>query len=216
MERFISEKTFPHKHFTTVKAAGNMKNEIVRTAFLNSLKIDPTSLVVANQIHSSNVKIVDISNKSASIDNCDGLITTDKKVILGVYTADCVPLLISAENGKLKAAVHVGWKGLSAGIIENTFETLKNEFCAKLKKIKVYIGPHIRSCCYKVGREMKDKFNVKLDNNKLDLSKIIYDKLRKFEVINVFDIKLCTFHMKHLFFSYRRTQCKERIISIIM
>jgi YfiH family protein len=216
MKQFILEKTFPHKHFTTTKAAGNMKNEIVRNAFLSSLKVNPMNLIVANQVHSSNVKIVDVSNKSTFIDDCDGLITTDKEIILGVYTADCVPLLISAENGKLKAAVHIGWKGLLAGVIENTLELLRGKFYTELKKIKVYIGPHIRSCCYDVSRKMENRFNVKLNNNKLDLSKIVYNKLRKFEVTNIFDIRLCTFHIEHLFFSYRRNQSAERIISVIM
>jgi YfiH family protein len=193
-----------------------MKNKVIRTAFLRSLKLNPTNLVVAKQVHGNNVRIVNISNKDTVIDDCDGLITTDKALMLGIYTADCVPVLVSAKNEEFKAAIHVGWRGLYSGIIENTFELLKDKFCAKLKKVKVYIGPHIRSCCYEVDREMESKFSIKLDNNKLDLSEIICNKLGKFGVIDVFDVKLCTFHMENLFFSYRRTKCVERVISMIM
>jgi YfiH family protein len=192
-----------------------MKDKLVRSAFLDSLKLDPINLVVATQVHSTNVRIVDASNKGAVVDDCDGMITTNKELMLGIYTADCVPLLVSAENEELKAAVHVGWRGLYDGIIENTFELLKDGFCVNLGKVKVFIGPHIRSCCYEVNREVKDKFGTKL-NDKLDLSEIICSKLSKFGITDIFDVKLCTFHMEDLFFSYRRTKCVERIMSVIM
>ncbi|MDR1401046.1 MAG: polyphenol oxidase family protein [Endomicrobium sp.] len=212
----MSKETFPHKHFTTTKTAGDMKDKAVRTAFLYSLGLNPINLVVAKQIHGNNVRIVNISSKDSIVGDCDGLITADKELVLGIYTADCIPLLVSAENGELKAAVHVGWRGLYGGIIENTFELLKDKFCADLKKTKVYIGPHIRSCCYEISNEMKSRFGIKPNSSKLDLSGILCNKLNKFEITDVFDIKLCTFHMENLFFSYRHSKCVERIISIIV
>ncbi|MDR3257113.1 MAG: peptidoglycan editing factor PgeF [Endomicrobium sp.] len=215
MKQFISEKKFPYKHFTTTKFASNMKDEIVRNSFLSSLKLNPVNLVLANQVHSNNVKIVNAFNKNSFIDNCDGLITTDKDVMLGIFTADCVPLLMSCGNCEFKAAIHAGWKGLFAGIIENTLDILKKDFCIKIEEIKVYIGPHICSRCYEVGYEMENRFNVKPNKNKLNLSEIICNKLKKCGINKIFDIKRCTFHEESSFFSYRRNQCLERMLSII-
>jgi YfiH family protein len=215
MKQFISDKNFSHRHFTTTKIAGNMKDEDVRNNFLTSLGLDPTKLVLANQIHSNNIAIVKASNQNTFIDNCDGLITADKNTMIGIFTADCVCLLISERNSEVKAAIHAGWRGLYNGIIENTFNVLKKDFCVNLDEIQVYIGPHIRSCCYEVGSQMGHKFDVKLKNNKLDLSEIVCKKLKKLKVDKIFDVKRCTFCQKDLFFSYRHSKSDERIISII-
>lgn len=159
---FIFSEKFPCRHFTTIKSAGDMKNKAERNSFFRSLTLNPNDLVLAGQVHGNNVKIVKSVDKNTFIDNCDGLITNDKNLLLGIFTADCMPVLFSVGNGEIKAAVHAGWKGLYAGIIENTIGILKTNFCVNPKDIKIYIGPHIRSCCYETGTEMEDKFNVKL------------------------------------------------------
>ncbi|MDR0956314.1 MAG: peptidoglycan editing factor PgeF [Endomicrobium sp.] len=213
MKKIISNNNFPYKHFTTTKSAGNMKDNFQRVKFMLSLNLDPTDLVLANQIHSNNIKIVNASDRNTFINDCDGLITQDKNTILGIFSADCVPLLIS--DGRVKAAIHAGWKGLYFEIIENTINILKNKFCVKTEKISIYIGPHIRPCCYKVSNEMENIFNFKLKNNKLNLSEIIYNKLKKLKVNKIFNINQCTFHKTNLFFSYRFNKCSERMLSII-
>ncbi|MDR3306466.1 MAG: peptidoglycan editing factor PgeF [Endomicrobium sp.] len=212
---FIFSENFPYKHFTTAKSAGDMKNKAERGSFFRSLALNPSDLVLANQVHGNNIKVVKRSDKNTFIDNCDGLITDDKSLLLGIFTADCVPVLISSGNGEVKAAVHVGWKGLCLGIVENAVGILINDFCAGPKSVKVYIGPHIRSCCYETGVEMEEKFNVKLVNGKLNLSAILRDKLESCGVSEIFDVNQCTYHNEELFFSYRRNCCAERILSVI-
>ncbi|MDR3281539.1 MAG: peptidoglycan editing factor PgeF [Endomicrobium sp.] len=214
MKQFLSEINFPYNHFTTTKIAGNMKNEYIRNAFLESIKLDSTKLVFAGQIHSSKVQLVNTSYKNCFINNCDGLITTNKDIALGVLTADCVPILISSKNCEFKAAIHAGWRGIAKGIIENTLDILKNKLHISLDQIKIYLGPHIRSCCYEVNFEMGDQFNIKLNGDKLDLSEIVFNKFKNFGVNKFFDIKYCTFHEKKIFFSHRRNDY-ERMLSII-
>jgi YfiH family protein len=218
MKQFISDKNFLHKHFTTTKVAGDMKNKIVRNDFLLSLNLDPTKLVLADQIHGNNVKIVAISDANDRfICKCDGLISADKDVMLGIFTADCLPLLISVAKVGIKAAIHAGWRSICSGIIENTIAILKMHFFIKSEEISVYIGPHIRSCCYKVGHEMRNKFNVNIvNNNNLDLSAIVCDKLKNLGIIKIADANHCTFHENDLFFSYRYNHCTERVISVIV
>jgi YfiH family protein len=135
--------------------------------------------------------------------------------MLGIFTADCVPLLMSGRNGEVKAAIHAGWKGLYLGIIEDAVKILNEKFCINPGEIRVYIGPHIRSCCYEVSYEMGNRFNVKLRDNKLNLSGVVSNKLKTLGVNEVFDINHCTFHETDLFFSYRRSKCSERILSVI-
>ncbi|MDR3253403.1 MAG: peptidoglycan editing factor PgeF [Endomicrobium sp.] len=216
MKSFISERSFPCKHFTTTKAAGNMKDKSVRNSFLLSLKLNPMKLVLANQIHSNNIAIVSVSNRNTFINNCDGLITADKDIMLGIFSADCVPLLLYMGNMGIKAALHAGWKGIFSGIIENAVKIFNKEFCIRPEEIKVYMGPHICSSCYEVVREMENKFNVQLNNNKLDLSEIIYNKLKTIGINEIYNIKRCTFHEEDSFFSYRRNKCTERILSVII
>jgi YfiH family protein len=212
---FIFSKLFPHSHFTTLRSAGNMKNKTERASFFQSCSLDSKDLVLANQVHGNNVKVVKSSDKNTIIDNCDALITNDNSVLLGIFTADCIPILISCGSGKTKAAVHAGWKGLYFGIVENTIEILRKDFCINSKDIKVYIGPHIRFCCYKTGYEMEDKFNVKLVDSKLDLSAILFNKLKTCDINEIFDVNQCTYHNEDLFFSYRRNSCTQRLLSVI-
>ncbi|MDR1244737.1 MAG: peptidoglycan editing factor PgeF [Endomicrobium sp.] len=212
---FIFSANFPYKHFTTTKSAGDMKNKAERDSFLRSMVLNPADLVLANQVHGNNIKVVKRSDQNILIDNCDGLITTDKNLLLGIFTADCVPILISSSDSEVKAAVHVGWKGLYLGIVENAIGVLINDFCISPKSIKVYIGPHIRSCCYKTGSEMEDKFNIKLINGNLDLSAILRTKLENYGVNEIFDVNQCTCHNEQLFFSYRRDCCAYRLLSVI-
>jgi YfiH family protein len=212
---FIFSANFPYKHFTTTKSAGDMKDKAERDSFFQLVGLNPGNLVLANQVHGNNVKVVKSCDKNTFIDNCDGLITDDKNLLLGIFTADCVPILASCSDGEVKAAVHVGWKGLYLGIVENAIGILINDFCISPKSLKVYIGPHIRSCCYKTRTEMEDKFNIKLVNGKLDLSVILCTKLESCGVNKIFDVNQCTYHNEQLFFSYRRNCCTDRLLSVI-
>lgn len=214
MEEFIFHKNFNYKHFTSTILSGNLKDKITRDNFLISQGLRPSNLVLANQVHSANIKIVGNTDSGNFIDNCDGLITNDKSIMLGVFTADCVPLLIT--NGTIKAAIHAGWKGIYLGIVENTIEVFKNKFSVHAKDIEVYIGPHIRSCCYEVGKNFEDLFNLKLQDNKLDLSRIVFNKLKNLGVVNIFDVNKCTFCQGSHFFSYRQNKTSERMLSLIV
>jgi YfiH family protein len=218
MKKFIADNNFSKFHFTTVKSAGDMKNIFSRETFLKTLNLNPKNLVFANQIHGSDVKIVGDGDKNSIVDGCDGLISESEDIILGVFTADCMPVLISAKKGKVKAAIHSGWRGLALGIVEKTIEILKSNFCVKSEEIKAYIGPHIRSCCYEVSADMETKFNVKLKNNKLDLSEIAVGKLKKcgLKDSDIYVSGKCTFHDKDLFFSYRRDKCAQRMLTAIV
>jgi len=71
---------------------------------------------------------------------------------VGVHTADCVPILLAHREIRLAAAVHAGWRGLAAGIVEGTVRALAGRFgAAAMKGIVAVAGPCARGCCYEVG-----------------------------------------------------------------
>ena len=79
---------------------------------------------------------------------CDGVFTKNRREAITIAVADCVPILISADHGKVLIALHSGWKGTLGKIAERT-GSLFDPQCFD----RVWIGPSIRKCCYKVGGE---------------------------------------------------------------
>ena len=80
------------------------------------LKFDIKTLVVANQFHSN--KVVIIKDKKENL-KCDSIISLSKNITLGVLSADCCPILVGHKDKLVFATIHLGWKGLLNGILEN-------------------------------------------------------------------------------------------------
>ena len=193
-----------------------MKDEVLRNVLLQSFNLNPANLVLAKQIHSANVIKVSKSDAGKFIENCDGLITSDKNLILGIFTADCMPVLISSKDGSVRAAVHSGWKGLAGGTLENAVNAFK-EFGVAPQELEVYIGPHIRECCYEVGPDFERIFGAKLSDNKFSLAKIAIGKMIKLGISEK-DISVspdCTFCGKKGYFSYRKNKTENRHLTFI-
>jgi YfiH family protein len=211
---FIKHTAFPYFHLTTTKNNGDMKDEAIKLQFLNNVKILSHDLILTKQIHSNKVEIVSKTHRGSFINDCDGLITNDKSLFLGIFTADCMPILISSKNCEVKAAIHSGWKGLADEIIENAVGIFSKHFHINPNELSVYIGPHIQNCCYEVGKEFEDVFKVNLKNNKLDLSEIAISKLQNLKVKNIAVSPYCT-KCSDLFFSYRKDKTSKRMLTII-
>ena len=215
-KKIIVNPFFEFKHFTTDIQCGDMKDASQREAFLLLHGIKRADLVLAGQVHSSNVKVVTKNDRGSLIDNCDGLITAEKSLTLGIFTADCMPVLMASKCGQVKAAVHAGWRGLAAGILEKTAELFKSGFGINPEDIKVYIAPHIQECCYEVGSDFGDNFGIKLANNKFDLSKTARNILIKCGLKSVQVSHFCTVCDKDSrFFSYRKNKTLKRQITVI-
>lgn len=167
-----------------------------------------------HQIHSD---IVCVGNHD--LYNCegDGIITNMRNVAVGVFTADCVPILMYDRRNKVIAAVHSGWKGTFSCIAVRTMQKMEKQFGSKPCDIVVYIGPHIMDCCYEIGEDVALKFkSCKLydgsdiiKNNKLSLKTCI---IKQFESIcvpaeNINSLDICTFCSKEYeMYSYRKSK----------
>lgn len=212
---FVQEKNFKYFHITTTKQCGNMKDFYFREKFCKNNNINPYKIVFANQIHGTSVKKVSLADANSFIPYCDGLITDDKNIYLCIFTADCMPVFMADTNGKAVALVHAGWRGLAAGILNNAVLSFDKDFNVKSKNIDVYIGPHIKQCCYQVGKEVLQSFNLNNDNNYLSLAQQAKKQLNILGVKNIIISPCCTYHNSNQFYSYRKEKTDNRIMSLI-
>ncbi len=88
----------------------------------------------------------------------DGLMTDDPGVVLGVQTADCVPVLVADTKSGAVAAFHAGWRGTLRRIVEGGVGRMRLEFGSEPKDLVAAIGPSIGPCCYAVGEEVEAEF----------------------------------------------------------
>ena len=193
------------------------RNTVSGIVNLESLKkdFDVDEVVYLNQVHSD--KICLYKNNDYINDNeGDAIITDEKAVIIGVFTADCVPVILVDESRQIIASIHSGWKGTYSSITKKTIRRLVEDYDVDPKNIKAYIGPHIRQCCYEVSEELKEQFINKtnlpeekiFNGRNLNLEMCIEDDLIKSSVKqeNIFTLQLCTYCEKKIkLHSYRRT-----------
>jgi hypothetical protein len=90
--------------------------------------------------------------------DADGLATDRAGAFVGVVTADCVPLLLVAPRRRVVAAVHAGWRGAAAGVVEAALARLRDTFDIEPRDVGAAIGPAIGACCYEVGPEVRAAF----------------------------------------------------------
>ncbi|MBU3100397.1 MULTISPECIES: peptidoglycan editing factor PgeF [Clostridium] len=175
-----------------------------------------------NQIHSDLIFDFD-----GNIKDGDALITNKKNRAIGVFTADCVPVILVDTSRKIIAAIHSGWKGTNALIVSKTIERMQETYGTLTKNIRAYIGPHIGGCCYEVGKELIEEFtskdiysNIKIsNNNKLDLEKCIIAQLnaKGIKKDNIKITNTCTAcSKKYELYSYRNSENKQgRMFSFV-
>jgi YfiH family protein len=88
----------------------------------------------------------------------DALATDQRGVLLGIRTADCVPVLIVDPKRRVCAAVHAGWRGTLAGIAGKTVAHLRARYGCEPRDLHAALGPAIGRCCYEVGAEVIEAF----------------------------------------------------------
>ena len=84
----------------------------------------------------------------------DAAVTRSPGVVLAIQTADCLPVLLCADDGAEIAAAHAGWRGLAAGVLENTLGAMRSPRA----NIMAWLGPAIAAKSYEVGDEVRDAF----------------------------------------------------------
>ena len=164
---------------------------------------------------------------------CDALTTATPRILVGVKTADGVPILLADARTGACAAVHAGWRGTVSQIVARTLESLSAEYGSRAADVRAAIGPAAGGCCYEVGREVVEAFREKFaDADALftptrDGHAIVDQQRANREQLaaaglsseNIHTAPLCTMCRTDLFFSYRREKRTHgrtgRLMSVI-
>lgn len=177
-------------------------------------------LVLMSQVHGNNIKTVDGNSAGLTIPSCDGLITTDENIAMGVRVADCLPVLIYCEKPKVVGLIHAGWRGLLNGILPKAVRIFKDKFGCAAEDLNVLIGPHICIDHFEFGPEATRIFAeyeeaMKLSNGKIfiSLAKVATKDLTTNGIKreNIVISPDCTYKNPNLP-SYRRDKTDKRLL----
>ncbi len=133
--------------------------KINRVRFTAAVGAAGWPILKLRQIHSNIVCDMDDTKAAGEAVEGDAAVTSVRGALLGVQTADCVPMLIADSAGQCVAAIHAGWRGTAARIARLTVERLVDKFGVKPEELSVAIGPHIGVCCCEVGEEVVAAIN---------------------------------------------------------
>jgi YfiH family protein len=151
-------------------------------------------------------------------DRADAAVTTMRNRVCAIRAADCMPVLLADEGGSVVGAAHAGWRGLSAGVLENTVRALG----VPGERLLAWLGPAIGPKVYEVGDEVragfkeKDAFSPTRPGHwLLDLYAVARQRLCALGVKRIFGGDFCTYSDPDRFHSYRRDRTSARMAAFI-
>jgi len=128
-----------------------------RRRALAEMDLEGGQLVTAYQVHSPDV--VEVTKPWAREDSpkADAMVTRQRGIVLGILTADCVPVLFADAEAGVVGAAHAGWKGALTGVTDATIAAMVS-LGAEIPRIVAGIGPAIAQRSYEVGPEFPAPF----------------------------------------------------------
>jgi YfiH family protein len=195
--------------------------------------VSPHPAILVDQVHSADVIVIDDESKipqcvftadcrrpalqGSPRPKADAIVTNLKNLIIGLFTADCAPILFFDEKNSVIGAAHAGWQGAFKNITDNTIAKMV-EIGAQIENIKVVIGPTIRQKSYEISEEFYDRFVGENSENKkffidgkraghhlFDLPGYVKEKLQNAGIKNISDDEIDTYANPKILFSYRRS-----------
>lgn len=174
------------------------------------------------QVHGTQAVRVTQPHPGAEEPEADAAIASDAGTVLAILTADCLPVVFATADGEI-AAAHAGWRGLAAGVLENTVAALP----APAGRVLAWLGPAAGPQAYEVGEEVFDAF-VSRDARaqpafaatrpghwRVDLYALARQRLRDAGVEQVYGGGLCTISDPQRFYSHRRDQRTGRMATVV-
>jgi len=200
----------------TTRSEGNMGGA-GRARLRTQLPSEPVWL---RQVHGTTVVDAD---RHPQTPQADAAFSRTKENICAVMLADCMPVLLTDEEGTVVAAAHAGWRGLSSGVIEAAFSAMQVDG----ERTLAWLGPAIGPKVYEVGEEVRAAF-LKADRfsetafvpNRpghwlLDLYAVARQRLTKLGVTRIYGGGFCTYTEKDRFFSFRRDKTSDRMAALV-
>ena len=203
------------------------KNNVKENLRLVSHELRLKKIIKLNQIHSSNVLIINNQNKQRNFLNADGLVTNLTGIGLSILGADCAPILFYDDKSKTIGACHAGWRGAIDNIVEATIISMV-KIGASRNNIIAVIGPTIQKQSYEIKDDLakivKQSLSFKrnnsilsqMNNNKylFDLPLLLKESLKISKINKIGDININTYD-NNLFFSHRYS-CHQNSSQIAM
>jgi purine-nucleoside/S-methyl-5'-thioadenosine phosphorylase / adenosine deaminase len=160
-------------HAFSTRAAGDLAEPAERRRFVQAAACNAMPLVTLHQVHSAMVRVAgampgdsrgsplragatDLPRHSAP--RGDALLAAQPGLLIGIKTADCLPVLLVDRRLRVVAAVHAGWRGIARRIVQKTVGELRRSFDCDPSDLLAAIGPGIQACCFEVGPEVLQEF----------------------------------------------------------
>lgn len=139
----------PFASFNLAEHVGDSPAQVQRNRqyLAETLQCQPTWL---NQVHGASVVAAD----AAQLHTADASVTAEIGLACCVMSADCLPVLFADQAASCVAAAHAGWRGLAAGVLENTVATMQ----VAPQQIMAWLGPAIGAAVFEVGDEVREAF----------------------------------------------------------
>ena len=179
----------------------------------------PAEPIWLNQIHGT--RIIQ-ANDTSGVPDADASFTRTPHTVCAVMTADCLPVLFSARDGSVVAAVHAGWRGLAEGVLEATVAAMQVPPADVIAWLGAAIGPD----AFEVGAEVRDTFIASHPQSSVafkphqqkwlaDIFALARIRLNACGVNAIHGGGLCTYTDAARFYSYRRDGVTGRMATLI-
>lgn len=169
-------------------------------------------IVILKQVHGNEILEIKNGGNFVCAGEADGMCTNERGLTLAIQTADCAGVLLYDPTNHAVAALHAGRKGAQLNILDKCVTKMQTLYGTTASDLKVYVGAHIRGCCYELPNEMAAEFdiyegavNVREGKSHLDIGKVILEQAKTLGIQNE-NIKInddCTSCKSQKYFSYR-------------
>ncbi|MEE8424982.1 MAG: polyphenol oxidase family protein [Elusimicrobiota bacterium] len=208
-------------HGCTPRAAGDMQNPARRERIARTAGFGAPIRTFQKQLHGVGIFEV-VSQDDPPKDVCgDGWILRTPGLAAGIFMADCVPLFLWDEDASVVGVFHAGWRGVASGMPEAAVKSFEKAG-VRPGAVSAALGPHIGSCCYRVGPELEDRFaSASLSNRGggryLDLGAEVRARLASAGVRPdaVSSSGVCTHCREQDCFSFRRDKIRRNMMAFV-
>jgi len=210
-----TRRSFDHADFNLSFHTGDFDRVASNRAVVKDHFLGAHAITIPKQCHDVKIHAVLSGDKSSIPEDVDALITNVKGQLIGVLSADCVPLLFHDPMKHVIGLAHAGWKGTVANIGPLTVEAMVKAYGCDRSNIHAYIGPSISQASFEVGDDVVTHFTrLELTSALMDVSGKVHADLwmanstlltragilRK----HIQQAGLCTFNSVNEFYSARK------------
>ena len=205
---------------TTTARHGHVRTPAALQRFLKKQPW-PLAVATAEQVHQPRVAVVPRLPRAKEYPGADGLLTDVPGQPLGIFTADCVPIFLSAPAQGVVGVLHAGWRGAQQRILAKALRILWKRWRARAQDISIVLGPAIGGCCFGVGWDVARYFPTSRRRRgsrwTVDLPQVIRHQAEALGIPrgHIRTDAACTRHTRK-YFSYRRDKTEKRQASLIM